>query len=588
MRKRLFLATLLLAGTTATAAEDAFFRWPPPPAKPSSAPPIGTDDGGQPQPALSVAGFPSEPSTVGEPISATFGASGLRAPVTYTAQDLPRNLSLSPDGVVSGTIAAPGVYDFAVTATDAAGTQARQAFRVAAYPPLPQVATAPAAGQTLVAGLPFSATARVVEGGAVTWSMTERPGTWLDVVPATGEIGGVPPQGTDSFAYGVTGTDAYGRGVLVRDSVTLSQPAVSASFPSGVVPGDALSVAVSTNIPSATLATEGGAPWLSASATSLAGVVPNQPGQVSFVVTASSVQARAIQPVTLAVSPVSVSVGAPTSASGGLPYSGSVAATPGTGWSYTVRNKPAWLSVNPGTGALSGTPAGPADGATGLVAVATRNGVEAASDAFSIVVSAPAPTLGGGQSLAVATQQLPNTTGACTAYAVTNGGGGAATSPKIAVTANATEFAACTPVATSTPVCSTSLAPGASCLLGMRLKATTAGNAKSGTAKVTATNWTGSLDVVLTGVVSPAPSTANTAATGYETSNQFLGGGVAPNYGMDGTGPSTARAALVKHHERHRGVRGSDLRHSHVRGLRLREACLDRYVAHLCLVRRLG
>ncbi|WP_238229751.1 Ig domain-containing protein [Methylobacterium hispanicum] len=75
---------------------------------------------------LAVSGIPSTSGRVGSPYAATFAASGGAGPYvfTLTSGTLPSGLSLSPDGRITGSPTAPGIFSYAVTVTDAVGATA--------------------------------------------------------------------------------------------------------------------------------------------------------------------------------------------------------------------------------------------------------------------------------------------------------------------------------------------------------------------------------------------------------------------------------------------------------------------------------
>jgi len=67
----------------------------------------------------------------GYPYSQTLNAAGGSGGYTFTAAGtLLAGLSLSPQGVLTGTLAAPGSYSFTVTAADSEGNSASQDYTI--------------------------------------------------------------------------------------------------------------------------------------------------------------------------------------------------------------------------------------------------------------------------------------------------------------------------------------------------------------------------------------------------------------------------------------------------------------------------
>jgi hypothetical protein len=119
-----------------------------------------SDGGGTAPVTVTVTSPGTQNGTVGTAIAPlTLTASGGTAPYTWTASGLPSGLSLSPDGVLSGTPEAAGTSTVTVTATDSTGASASASFsfQVAAPAAIVPIAaiqgtntdTSPYAGQTV-------------------------------------------------------------------------------------------------------------------------------------------------------------------------------------------------------------------------------------------------------------------------------------------------------------------------------------------------------------------------------------------------------------------------------------------------------
>jgi len=131
---------------------------------------------------------------MGAAYSQTLAATGGKAPYRYsvTAGATPRGLSLSADGVLSGTPAATGAFDFTVTATDANGSTGAKAYTLVVN----------GCGYTITpASQSFSASAAtgavmVAAGAGCAWTATSNA-PWLTIT------GGANGTGAGQIDYRV-------------------------------------------------------------------------------------------------------------------------------------------------------------------------------------------------------------------------------------------------------------------------------------------------------------------------------------------------------------------------------------------------
>jgi hypothetical protein len=277
---------------------------------------------------------------------------------------LPAGLSLLPNGTITGTPVAIGVYNFGVTAQDTAGASATRALSLAVLgrpltitnvSPLPESAVGQAysTGLAALGGLP-----------PFLWSGSGLP-PGLTLGAATGTVSGIPTA-AGPFAVAVTVTDAEGTTIqgsfvlIVRPPLlTISTPSNLGSIPIG---GPA----------SLTLGTTGGAPpysWLVLSGNpggltlSSGGVLSGTPpvaGTYNFTVQVSdSAGAREARQFTLTIvlAPLRLNSVTPPAASAGSSYAFNLGATGGTQpYLWSASGLPEGLTLNPGTGAITGTP----------------------------------------------------------------------------------------------------------------------------------------------------------------------------------------------------------------------------------------
>lgn len=162
---------------------------------------------------LSPASLPG--IVVGAPYSQTVSASGGIAPYTYliTSGALPPGLALnSTTGAITGVPTTAGSYSFTITATDANGCPANQAYTiVVAVAVCPAISLSPPVLPGMVVGTPYNQTVSA-SGGTAPYvfalvSGALPPGLALN--PTTGTISGTPVV-AGAFTFTIRATDANG------------------------------------------------------------------------------------------------------------------------------------------------------------------------------------------------------------------------------------------------------------------------------------------------------------------------------------------------------------------------------------------
>jgi hypothetical protein len=146
--------------------------------------------------------------TVGQPYNETLQATGGIGVLRWTLAggSLPAMLSLSPEGVISGTPTSAGTANFTVRVADTAGQADTQSLSIVV-----SAASAPLAITTT--SLPDAKVDKAYHGrlehsggvAPLTWSVTPALPDGLSLDPATGEISGRPAKRTDGD-YGLTFT----------------------------------------------------------------------------------------------------------------------------------------------------------------------------------------------------------------------------------------------------------------------------------------------------------------------------------------------------------------------------------------------
>ena len=205
-----------------------------------------------------------------------------------------------------------------------------------------------------------------------TWSITSGSlPSGLSLDSSTGSITGTPNTvGQSSFTVGATDTSSPAESAGANVSITITPPL---SITSTSLPG-----ATFVGPYSATLtATGGAAPYnwsivsgslppgltLDPSAGTITGNLIDAPSLYSFIVEASDASSSALTATTtlsiLVPPPPIISTTSLPPGTVGSAYSGMLAATsgtPGYTWSITSPSPPTWLSLDPVTGAITGTP----------------------------------------------------------------------------------------------------------------------------------------------------------------------------------------------------------------------------------------
>ncbi|WP_375433283.1 fibronectin type III domain-containing protein [uncultured Friedmanniella sp.] len=146
-------------------------------------------------------------STQGGAYSFQFTITGFTAPYAYTVSDgtLPPGLTLSANGLLSGTPTAAGTYVWTVRIADASNSLSRTVTQVVAAPPT--VTFNPAGG---VVGAAYSSQPTVADGtGPFTWTVpTGSLPAGLGMNTTTGLISGTPTV-AGSFSVTVQAADSY-------------------------------------------------------------------------------------------------------------------------------------------------------------------------------------------------------------------------------------------------------------------------------------------------------------------------------------------------------------------------------------------
>ncbi|MEO8126357.1 MAG: putative Ig domain-containing protein, partial [Bryobacteraceae bacterium] len=179
-----------------------------------------------------VSSCPLPAATVGQAYSRTLQINGGRAPYTWSlgsdGTGLPRGLSISPAGVISGVPLAEGSFDFSISASSNTADGASPATKFCGITVRPAVLdlTTSCALPGATAGVPYSQTLTVAGGTApFSWSTIGLLPTGLSLSP-DGRITGTPSVSAQ-FQFSTRVVDAHGTTSIQSCRLPVTPPVVS-------------------------------------------------------------------------------------------------------------------------------------------------------------------------------------------------------------------------------------------------------------------------------------------------------------------------------------------------------------------------
>nr|WP_311719288.1 putative Ig domain-containing protein [Edaphobacter lichenicola] len=311
------------------------------------------------------------PATSSKPYSASLDASGGTAPYTWSAGALPAGLTLTSNGIISGTPTTTGAFSITVTVTDAGSPSlsAKTSFSLsvaATIQPL-NVTSATLAGAT--SDQPYSASLNASGGTApYAWSASALPAGLS--LQSNGILSGTPTL-TGSFPVTFTVTDAGSPTQTAKATLSIS---VTADIQPLTITSTSVAPATSNKPYSASLDASGGtAPYTWSASALPAGLslrsngilsgTPTTTGSfpITFTVTDAGSPALTAKTtlsisVTAAIQPLTITSTAFAGATANQPYSVSLNASGGTApYSWSAAGLPAGLSLS-SNGIIAGTP----------------------------------------------------------------------------------------------------------------------------------------------------------------------------------------------------------------------------------------
>ncbi|WP_199228409.1 putative Ig domain-containing protein [Caulobacter sp. D4A] len=350
--------------------------------------------------------------------SQTFTSTGGVTPTTFavTAGALPPGLSLSTNGLASGTPTSTGTYNFTVTATDSSGNNytGSASYSITVSAPtivvspstLPAGAVAAAYSQTITASGGTTPYVFSLDSGTLPAGLTLTTGGVLSGTPTEGGSFPITIKATDATAGGTySGTQAY--------TLVIGAPSITLSPASGALAGGLIATAYSDTITASggtsayTFQVTAGSlpPGLTLSTGGAISGSPTGGGAYNFTITATdsstgsgpytgaAAYSITVASPTITLSPTSLANGAVASA-----YSASITASGGTTpYSYAVTSGalPAGVTLSTG-GALSGTPTAGGTFTFDVTATDSSTGTGApfaGVRSYSLTVTAPTITV---------------------------------------------------------------------------------------------------------------------------------------------------------------------------------------------------
>jgi uncharacterized protein YhjY with autotransporter beta-barrel domain len=298
----------------------------------------------------------------------TTGGSGTGNSFSVTGGALPAGLTLSSGGVISGTPTAGGPFSFTASVTDDAGNTGSQLYNLNIIVP---IIVNPASLPNGTSGVAYNQTV-TASGGTAPYGFAVTAGalpTGLSLAAGGGLTGTPTTPGTYNFT--ITATDANTNTGNRAYSVTINAAPLTVN-PTSLPAGE-----VGTGYNQTVVASGGVAPYsyaviagalptgllLNAGTGAITGT-PSAGGTFNFTIQATDAQPNTGQraySVQIGTNSLTVNPASLPNATRGTAYSQNVVASGGTGpYTYAVSAGalPAGLTLNAGTGAITGTPSG--------------------------------------------------------------------------------------------------------------------------------------------------------------------------------------------------------------------------------------
>ncbi len=331
----------------------------------------------------------SAPGTVGSAFSFTITAQGTAT--SYSASPLPAGLSINTStGALTGTPSTVGVTSVLLGATNGIGTgNATLTITVVAAGVAPIITNSPLTSAGTV-GTPFGFS---ITASDLPTSYTATPlPAGLSIVGATGVITGTPTiVGTTVVQLGATNTTGTGSATLTINIATSGVAPIILNNPltaAGTVGTPFGFTVVATGSPTAYSASPLPAGLSIGALTGAITGIPAAAGATTVVLGATNASGTRNATLTITVGEAAAApvITSPTTATGtaGAPFETYMIAGTGLPIRYTATGLPPGLTLNPLTGAITGTPT---TAGTYVVAITAANATGASTATLTITVA---------------------------------------------------------------------------------------------------------------------------------------------------------------------------------------------------------
>jgi len=339
--------------------------------------------------------------TTGQPYSQSFTANGGVVPYTFTLNtgSLPDGLAIGTNGVLSGTPASSGNYNFTVLATDAKGCSGVGTYTLTISTLCGAIVISPGSLANGVAGISYNQTFTAMGGtGALMWSVASGSLPAGLMLSSAGVLSGTPTL-TGSFSFTVKATDANSCMGTVAYTLMINCPTINVG-PLSIASGNA-------GIPYSQQFTQTGGvgtvafttlstlpAGITLSSSGLLSGTTNQVGSFPITIKATDLNGcMGTANYTLAITCPMVTLSSLASGMTGTAYSQMLTASPAGGnysFAVTMGSLPPGLSLS-SSGALTGTPT--TGGTFNFTVTATGFGSCTGAQAYSLTINCPAITL---------------------------------------------------------------------------------------------------------------------------------------------------------------------------------------------------
>lgn len=307
------------------------------------------------QPAPVINSSLAASGTQGSAFSYSITASN--SPTSYGASGLPSGLSINTGtGAITGTPSVSGTFNVTISATNAGGTGSATLV-VTLASGIPVITSSLAASGTQGVAFSYAITAT---RSPTSYGATGLP-AGLSINTGTGAITGTPSV-NGSFNVSISATNAYGTGSATL-GVTLASgiPVITSSLSASGTQGSAFSYSITASNSPTSYGASGLPSGLSINTgTGAITGTPSVSGTVNVTISATNATGTgsATLVLTLASGVPVITSSLTASGSTGFAFSYAITATKSP-TSYGATGLPAGLSINTGTGAITGTPTVP-------------------------------------------------------------------------------------------------------------------------------------------------------------------------------------------------------------------------------------